>query len=43
MVRAVKRAVDDPEKVVLANRVDGSFITDADIRNILRIVQGRGV
>jgi 2-oxoglutarate ferredoxin oxidoreductase subunit alpha len=43
MVRAVKRALDNPERVVLANRVDGRFITDADIRNILRIVQGRGV
>jgi 2-oxoglutarate ferredoxin oxidoreductase subunit alpha len=43
IVRAVKRAVDSPERVVLANRIDGVFITPQDIRNILRIVQGKGV
>ncbi|MFO7964646.1 MAG: 2-oxoacid:acceptor oxidoreductase subunit alpha [Desulfobacterales bacterium] len=43
IVRAVKRAVDRPERVVLANRFDGVFITPADIRNILRIIQGKGV
>ena len=42
IVRTVKNAVDDPEKVFLANRVDGVFITPMDIRNILRFVQGRG-
>ncbi len=43
IVRAVKRAVEDPERVVLANRIDGSFITPADIKSILRLVQGKGV
>jgi len=43
VIRAVKRAVADPEKVFLINRVDGVFITDRDIRNILRFVQGKGV
>ena len=43
IVRVVKRAVDNPGRVVLANRIDGVFITDADIRNILRITQGKGV
>ena len=43
LIRTVKRAVDRPERVVLANRVDGHFINDADIRNILRIIQGKGV
>jgi 2-oxoglutarate ferredoxin oxidoreductase subunit alpha len=43
IMRAVKRAVDVPERVVLANRIDGVFITPQDIRNILRIVQGKGV
>jgi len=42
VLRAVKRAVNDPEKVFLANRIDGVFITPMDIRNILRFVQGRG-
>ena len=38
----VKKAVDDPNKVFLANQVDSSFITPSDILNVLRIVQGRG-
>lgn len=42
VLRPVKRAVNDPEKVFLANRVDGVFITPTDIRNILRIIMGRG-
>lgn len=43
IVRAVKRAVHNPERVVLANRIDGSFITPTDIKNILRLIQGKGV
>jgi len=43
VMQAVKTAVEDPEKVFLANRIDGVFITDADIRNILRLIQGKGV
>jgi 2-oxoglutarate ferredoxin oxidoreductase subunit alpha len=43
VLRSVKTAVDDPRKVYLANRVDGQLITDRDIRNILRIIMGRGV
>ena len=43
ILREVKLAVDDPEKVFLANRVDGSYITPTDIRNILRLIQGKGV
>jgi 2-oxoglutarate/2-oxoacid ferredoxin oxidoreductase subunit alpha len=39
----VKKAVDDPEKVFLANRIDGVFISPTDIRNILRLIQGKGV
>ncbi len=42
ILRAVKRAVDNPEKVFLINRIDGVFITPTDIRNILRYVQGKG-
>jgi 2-oxoglutarate ferredoxin oxidoreductase subunit alpha len=42
LLRAVKRAVDNPERVFLVNRVDGVFITPTDIRNILRFVQGKG-
>ncbi len=43
MTRAVKRAVTNPERVVLANRIDGVFITPTDIKNILRLIQGKGV
>lgn len=43
VLRAVKRAVDHPERVVLANRIDGVFITPTDIMNIIRLIQGKGV
>jgi 2-oxoglutarate ferredoxin oxidoreductase subunit alpha len=43
IMREVKIAVDDPEKVFLANRIDGVYITPTDIRNILRLIQGKGV
>lgn len=43
ITRAVKRAVRNPERVVLANRIDGVFITPTDIKNILRLIQGKGV
>ena len=39
----VKLAVDDPQKVFLANRIDGVFITPEDILNILRLILGKGV
>ncbi|MCP4691675.1 MAG: 2-oxoacid:acceptor oxidoreductase subunit alpha [Desulfobacterales bacterium] len=43
IIHEVKKAVDEPEKVFLANRIDGVFITPNDIRDILRIIQGKGV
>lgn len=43
IIREVKLAVDNPEKVFLANRVDGELITPTDIRNVLRVIQGKGV
>jgi 2-oxoglutarate ferredoxin oxidoreductase subunit alpha len=43
ILREVKKAVDDPQKVFLANRIDGAFITPTDIMNLLRLIQGRGV
>ncbi|GBC60322.1 2-oxoglutarate ferredoxin oxidoreductase subunit alpha [Desulfonema ishimotonii] len=43
ITRAVKRAVRNPDRVVLANRIDGVFITPTDIKNILRLIQGKGV
>jgi 2-oxoglutarate ferredoxin oxidoreductase subunit alpha len=39
----VKTTVRHPERVFLANRIDGAFITPTDIKNILRLIKGRGV
>ena len=41
--REVKSALAQPEKVFLANRVDGGFITPTDIKSVLRLIEGRGV
>jgi len=43
IMREVRAAVDEPERVFLANRIDGTLIKPNDIRNILRLIQGRGV
>ena len=43
ILQEVKRAVGQPQKVFLANRIDGVFITPMDIRNIMHLVQGKGV
>ncbi len=39
----VKAAVKKPNRVFLANRIDGKLITPSDIKKLLRVVQGRGV
>lgn len=39
----VKAAVDKPRRVFLANRIDGKLITPADIKNLLRVIKGKGV
>jgi len=43
VLQQVKLAVEKPERVFLANRMDGVFINPTDIRNILRLIQGRGI
>ena len=43
ILKEVQIAVDCPERVYLVNRLDGVFITPTDIRNMLRLIQGRGV
>jgi 2-oxoglutarate/2-oxoacid ferredoxin oxidoreductase subunit alpha len=43
LLQSVKEAVERPERVFLSNRVDGVLITPDDIRNILRLIQGKGV
>jgi 2-oxoglutarate ferredoxin oxidoreductase subunit alpha len=39
----VKISMDNPDNVFLANRIDGSLITPGDIRDILRLIEGKGV
>jgi 2-oxoglutarate ferredoxin oxidoreductase subunit alpha len=39
----VKAAVRKPNRVFLANRIDGKLITPEDIKKLLRVIQGRGV
>ena len=43
IMQSVKQAVERPENVFLANRIDGVFIRPSDILNILRLIQGKGV
>ena len=43
VLQSVKAAVERPERVFLANRVDGVLIAPADIQNILRLIHGKGV
>lgn len=43
MCRRIKMAVDRPERVFLANRIDGELINPTDIRKIIRLIQGKGV
>ncbi len=43
VLQSVKASVERPERVFLANRVDGVLITPVDIRDILRLIQGKGV
>ena len=39
----VKNAVDNPDNVFLANRIDGQLISPTDIKTVLRMIQGKGV
>ncbi len=43
VLQSVRESVEKPERVFLSNRVDGVLITPVDIRNILRLIQGKGV
>jgi 2-oxoglutarate ferredoxin oxidoreductase subunit alpha len=43
ILNEVKKAVDDPDKIFLANRIDGTFISPTDVRNILRVIQAKGI
>ena len=43
VLQSVRTSVERPDKVFLANRVDGVLINPTDIQNILRLIQGKGV
>jgi 2-oxoglutarate ferredoxin oxidoreductase subunit alpha len=43
VLQSVKMSLERPERVFLANRVDGTLITPFDVRNVLRLIQGKGV
>ena len=43
ILHEIKLAVNDSEKVFLANRIDGELITPNDIKQIIRLIQGKGV
>lgn len=43
LLPSVKAAVYDPERVFLANRIDGALITPADIAAVARVIDGRGL
>ena len=43
VLRSVKLSVDNPERVVLANRIDGVFISDGYNKYVLLLFQGKGV
>jgi 2-oxoglutarate ferredoxin oxidoreductase subunit alpha len=43
VVTQVKNAVENPDTVFLANRIDGQLISPTDIKTVLRMIQGKGV
>jgi 2-oxoglutarate ferredoxin oxidoreductase subunit alpha len=43
VLQSVKAAVVNPDMVFLANRIDGELITPTNIKNIIRLIQGKGV
>ncbi|MCF7791139.1 MAG: 2-oxoacid:acceptor oxidoreductase subunit alpha [Victivallales bacterium] len=43
MVQQVKAAVDDPGKIYLCNRYDGEMINFENVKDTLRIIQGKGI
>ncbi len=43
VITQVKNAVDNPNNVFLANRIDGQLISPTDIKTVLRMIQGKGV
>jgi 2-oxoglutarate ferredoxin oxidoreductase subunit alpha len=42
ILHEVKSVVEERNKVFLANKIDGTYITPSDVLDILRIIQGKG-
>ena len=43
VVEQVKNAVDNPEKIYLCNRYDGELINFENVKDSLRIIEGKGI
>jgi len=43
IVQTVKAAVTKPGRVFLCNRYDGNLINFEDVKNILRVIEGKGI
>ncbi len=43
VLQEVKASVNNPNKIFLCNRVDGSLITAEDVKQVMRIVKGKGI
>ena len=43
VLQLVKSSVDEPDKVYLCNRYDGTLINSEDVKNVLRVIEGKGL
>jgi 2-oxoglutarate/2-oxoacid ferredoxin oxidoreductase subunit alpha len=43
VLQEVKASVDEPSKIFLCNRIDGSLITAEDVKKVIRIIKGKGI
>ena len=43
VLQEVKASVNNPNKVFLCNRIDGSLITVEDVKQVMRILEGKGI
>jgi 2-oxoglutarate ferredoxin oxidoreductase subunit alpha len=41
--QVARLAVDQPQRVLLANKIDSAFITPDDIHKTVRLIRGEGV
>ena len=43
VLQEVKASVNNPNKIFLCNRIDGSLITAEDVKQAIRIIKGKGI